>query len=61
MLYKIFFMVESLLFLGAEAGVGALEKIPGAGQKRTGFTTLPLDIDLDPRKAYLRPGSGFKL
>ena len=31
-------MVESLLFIGAGAG----EKIPGAGagQKRTGFTTL---------------------
>ena len=29
-------MVESLLFIGARAG----EKIPGAGQKRTGPATL---------------------
>ena len=61
MFYNIFLWLKAYFFLGAEAGVGAGEKIPGAGQKRTGFTTLPLDIDLDPRKAYLRPGSGFKL
>ena len=31
-------MVESLLYRGARAGSG--EKIPGAGQKRTGSATL---------------------
>ena len=31
-------MVESLLFIGAGAGVKAGEKIPRAGQKRTGKT-----------------------
>ena len=35
-------MVESLLSIGAGAGAGASEKIPGAEarQKRTGSTTL---------------------
>ena len=35
-------MVESLLFIGAGAGVGA-----GASQKRTGFATLHITIDLE--------------
>ena len=40
MLLKQFLIVRSLLFIGAGAGVGAGEKIPGAGQKRTGSATL---------------------
>ena len=37
---KKFKMVKSQLFIGA--GVGAGEKIPGTGQKRTGSATLPV-------------------
>ena len=38
MLYKKIFKWLKAFFLGAGAGAG--EKIPGAGQKRTGSTTL---------------------
>ena len=42
--FKKMFMVESLLFTEARVGVGAGagEKIPEAGQKRTGSATLGL-------------------
>ena len=58
-------MVESLLFIGAGAGVGAGvragagEKIPGAGQKRTGSTTLPVSSVVDPITLNLNPDPGL--
>ena len=39
-------MVKSLLLMGSGAGVGASEKKPGAGQKRTGSARLLVSTEM---------------
>ena len=46
-------MVESLLFIGAGAGAGTGEKLPGAGQKRTGSATLVMNINIHKGTVFL--------
>ena len=48
-----FWIVQSILFIGGGAGVGAGNKIPGAGRKRTGSATL------DAAETLLR-GAGLR-